>query len=67
LTVRGERLVISTIKKLRKQVAGFTAKRIQEEANLTHVSTKTINHVLHRYGYRYLQSRKKGLVTAKDE
>jgi len=67
LSARDERLVISTLKRLRKEVAGFTAKRIQEEANLTHVSTRTIHRVLHRHGYKYLQSRKKGLVSAKDK
>ena len=67
LTDREERLIINTMKSLRKSVASFTAKRIQEESQLTHVSTKTIHRVLHKHGYNYLHARKKGLVTTKDK
>ena len=67
LTDRDERLIIKTMKKLRTKVASFTAKKIQEEAQLTHISTKTIHRVLHKHGYSYLHARKKGLVTSKDK
>lgn len=66
LTDRDERMVISTLLKLRSTVRSFTAKRIQTEANLLHVSTRTIHRILHKHGYRFLQSRKKGLVTQAD-
>ena len=67
LTLREKRCVINTLKRLRKETYSFTAKRLQEEANLTHVSTKSIRRVLHANGYHYLQSRKKGLLTKQDK
>ena len=67
LSDRDERVIINTMKNLRTNVASFTAKKIQEEANVTNVSTKTIHRVLHKNGYHYLHSRKKGLVTQKDK
>jgi len=64
---RQERLVVRTLLRLRKERASFTAKKIQEEANLTHVSTKTIHRTLTKNGYRYRQSRKKGLLSENDK
>ena len=42
LCSRDERLIIRTLKKLRKEREAFSAKRIREEAQLHHVSLKTI-------------------------
>jgi len=67
LSVREERLIIRTLMNLRRHRASFTAKRIQEEAGLQHVSIRTIQRVLHRHGYKYKQSRKKGLLSCKDK
>ena len=67
LSDRDERLIVNSLKKLRKEQASFTAKKIQDNCQLTHVSTKSVHRTLHKYGYRYLQSRKKGLVYAKDK
>jgi len=47
---RQERLVVRTLLRLRKERASFTAKRIQEEAGLTGVSTKTIHRALQKNG-----------------
>ena len=67
LTVRDERAMIRAVHRLRKETSSFTAKRAQEEAQLTHVSAKTFRRALVRHGYRYLQSRKKGLLTPEDK
>jgi len=39
----------------------------REECQLYHVSLQTIYRVLRKHGYRYRQSRKKGLLTKKDK
>ena len=67
LNEREERLVMNTMKKLRNDTASFTAKKIHDESNLKHVSTKTIHRVLHKNGFKYLHARKKGLVSAQDK
>lgn len=67
LTERDERAIVNALKKSRKELAGFTAKQIQDSCNLGHVSTKCVHRVLHKNGYHYLQSRKKGLVFEKDK
>lgn len=66
LKQRQERIIILTLLRLRKRQASFSAKKIQEESGLMHVSTKSIYRVLHRHGYRYRQSRKKGLLSPND-
>ena len=67
LCSRDERLIIWTLKKLRKERAAFSAKRIQEEAQLHHVSLKIIYRVLRKDNYHYRQSRKKGLLSPEDK
>lgn len=67
MTIRDERNILRTLNKLREESCSFTAKRIQQEANLQHVDTRTIRRVLKKYGYKYCQSRKKGLLSAKDK
>ena len=67
LNVRDERNIIRALKTLRKSTAKFSARKIQEEANLQNVSIKTIRRVLHKHGYKYLQSRKKGLMSQADK
>lgn len=67
LTERDERHIIKTMLKVREERASFTCERVREESDMTHVSTKTVRRVLHKNGYHYLQSRKKGLVTEQDK
>ena len=64
--VRDERNILRAIQKLRAQEVQFTSKRVQEEANLGHVTTRTVRRYLNNNGYRYRQARKKGLVTKAD-
>jgi len=56
-----------TMMKLRTQRASFSAKLIQQESGLQHVSAKTIYRTLCKNGYRYRQSRKKGLSSGPDK
>lgn len=68
LTIRDNRKIVRTLHRLRAETANFTAKRIQEEAGLSNtVSHRTLLRALKKNGYRYLQSRKKGLLTANDK
>ena len=67
LKSRDERIILRTLVQLRKERASFSAKQIQEETKLFHVSLKTIYRVLHKHGYKYRQSRKKGLLSDKDK
>ena len=67
LTDHDKRRVMRTIPKLRKTEGSFTAPRVRLEAGLENrCSVRTVQRVLHKEGYAYLQSRKKGLMTAKD-
>ena len=43
------------------------ARFIQDETKLHHVSLKSIYRVLRKHGYRYRQSRKKGLLSQEDK
>jgi len=67
LDCRDERLIVRTLKRLRKERASFSAKKIQEEAALFHVSLRTIHRTLRKFGYKYRQSRKKGLLSQLDK
>ena len=68
LTLRQERNIIRTLMKLRKEEKGFTSLKISQMAGLSHqVSNRTIRRVLKKNGFRYCQSRKKGLVTSRDK
>jgi len=67
LTDRDQRDIFRTLHKLRNEKATFSAKKIQDEAKLHHVSTKTIHRALRKKNYYYRQSRKKGLLSASDK
>lgn len=67
MSSRDERKMLRTVFSLRNERAHFSVKRLQEEADLIHVSTRTVCRYLHNNGFGYYQSRKKGLVTAKDK
>lgn len=66
-SVRGERKIIRTLLMLRESLGSFSIKRLKLEAGVdAHVSDSTVVRVLRRNGYRYLQSRKKGLMSKHD-
>ena len=67
MTKHDERLLLCTIKRLRNANTSFTVQILRNEAGLKHVSTRTVNRYLNKHKYKYLQSRKKGLLTAKDK
>lgn len=67
ITVRDERNILRSIYRLRNEQSSFTAKRIQEEANLAHVHIRTIVRYLNKHGFKYRQARKKGLLTKQDK
>ena len=67
LTVRDERNILRAVRSIRKRYTSFTVKQIQEETNLFSVSARLIRLYLNKHGYRYLQARKKGLLTEADK
>ena len=69
LNKRMERVIIRTLKRLRKDGAAFTAGRILEESGLAQygINTRDVRGCLRKNKYRYLQSRKKGLLSENDK
>ena len=66
VTEREERELVRVLKKLRETDGSLTSKKVQVEAGLTHISNRTVRAILNKHGFRYLQSRRKGLLTVKD-
>lgn len=67
LTERDERNLIRQLHRCRKLFGSFTASRLRTEAGIPPtVSVWTIRRVLQKHGYKFLQSRKKGLMSFKD-
>jgi transposase len=67
IQLRDERNITRAIKNLRKQYgASFTTRQLQEHTGLLHVDQSTVRKYLHKLGYRYLATRKKGLMSAED-
>ena len=68
LTMRMERIIIRTLLRLRREQVGFSSQKIRETAGLPlHISSRDIKRCLGKYGYNYVQSRKKGLLSSKDK
>ena len=67
LTERDERNLVRALKTLRKTEGSFSASRLKLEAGVDRtISNSTVRRCLNRLGYRYLQARRKGLMTEKD-
>ena len=66
LSDKDERRVLRTVVNLRRTEGHFTSKRVQLESDTTHVCNRTLRNYLNRNGYRYLRSRKKGLLYQSD-
>ena len=66
LSVQDERRILRAVPKRRMEVGNFTSKRVQLESGVSNVCNRTDRNVLNKEGYRYLRSRKKGLLHAKD-
>ena len=65
---RTERKIIRAIPKLRLKEGTFSVKRLLHFAGVTHlnVSVRTVQRMLNRNGFFFLQARKKGLMSSKD-
>ena len=67
LDERDKRKLVRSIAVLRESVGSFNVKRLRLEAGIdSKVSDLTVRRLLNREGYRYLQSRKKGLMSTAD-
>ena len=69
LSLRQERLLVRTVRLLRTEEGTFSSKRLMQRCSLSegNVSNRTIRRCLNRNGFKYLQARKKGLISYKDK
>jgi len=67
LSERDQRRILRSVHELRKSEGSFTSKRVATHAGLSKaVSNRTVRRCLNTNGYKYRQSRKKGLLTSQD-
>lgn len=66
LSDRDCRSIVKALKKLRNTEGHFSSPRIAVEAGIKQVSNRTVRRTLNREGYKFLQTRRKGLMKAKD-
>ena len=66
LSLQDKRSIVRSLKILREKEGSFTSRRIQLDSGVKHVTSRTVRNHLNGEGYWYLQSRKKGLLYAKD-
>lgn len=67
LTLRDERNIVRHVNRLRKVIGPFTVRKIAREAGISkNISVSTVTRVLKRHGYKFLHSRRKGIMKPKD-
>lgn len=68
LNERDVRELIRCLKSLREREGTFTSKRLAKEAGIDtkNVSMRTIRRAMNKAGYKYLQTRKKGILKKTD-
>uniref|UniRef100_A0A7M5WW91 Transposase Tc1-like domain-containing protein n=1 Tax=Clytia hemisphaerica TaxID=252671 RepID=A0A7M5WW91_9CNID len=66
---RRERIILRSLKKLCTESVAFTAGKVLEESNLAEegINKRDVQRCLRKNNYRYLQSRKKGLLIGNDK
>ena len=67
ITVREERATIRSVKEARSGDGTANSKRMQFNAGLKHICNISFRNILKKHGYRYLQARKKELMSKKDK
>lgn len=66
IDARGERNLVRTLKYNRDKGIPFTSRRLQMESGLLHASNRTVRRTLNKNGFKYLQARRKGLMSRAD-
>ncbi len=66
IDARDERGLLRELRNNREKGIAFTSKRLQVDCGLTHASNRTVRRTLNKNGYKYLQARRKGLMSRKD-
>ena len=68
LSERQIRILLRTLKILRRQEGNFSVSRLMEVADIDRkaVSVRTVRRVLNQQGFKHIQGRKKGVLTEKD-
>ena len=69
LSTRDERQILRHMKDLRRREGQLTSKQLMEETGIdrANVSDRTVRRVLNRNGYHYLQPRRKGILSTRDQ
>ena len=66
-TARDKRIILRQVEILRRDYGYFTTKRLKVFAGVSpEISDETVRRVMRAAGYRYLHSRKKGVLSRKD-
>ena len=66
VSLREERIILREIRKLKEEFGSFAIKRLRLVSGLgDNVCDKTVRNLLKKKGYRFLHSRKKGLLKPK--
>ena len=66
VTIHDKRRILRTIPNLWRTVGLFISKSVQDESGMMHVCNRTIGNILHKGGYKYQKSRRKGLLKKSD-
>ena len=66
LSSRDKSHIIREVKRLRLFEPNWTVRRLQHLTNKYHISLRTLSRFLNNSGYRYLQTRRKGLLSEED-
>ena len=68
LSTRTERYMLRELRKLRRSEGTFAIARLMTVTGISQadVTIRTVNNVLHRHGYCFYQTRKKGLLSEND-
>lgn len=68
LSTRTERYMVRELRKLRRSEGTFSVARLMTITGISQadVTIRTVNNALHRHGYRFFQTRKKGLLSEND-
>ena len=66
MSVRDQRILRKYVYRLCETDRTFTSKKLQLESGITSITNRTFRYYLNKLGFRYLQTRKKSLLSSND-
>ena len=66
MTTRAENLLLRKIKVLRSEKPNWTVRDLMSTSGVENVSTRTVQRILNRNGYKHLTARRKGILNSRD-